>query len=147
MESEISSSTSRNLKRKADQLEEDDAIVEDFVSNGIPLTPESQGSELPDAQPREELSAPAETTITQTSQDTFVLEGKGSTQSQLQALVAHEMAGPTRKKARTLSSKTGGIAKFVGGVCVGVVGVVAAFVATIPDSVREEAMREVSKLS
>ena len=146
VESEILSSTFRNLKRKADHLEEDVASVEDSVGNGIPLTPESQGSELPDAQPREELSAPAETTITQTSQDTFVLEGKGSTQSQLQALAAQEIAGPARKKARTLSSKTGGIAKFVGGVCVGVVGVVAAFVATIPDSVREEAMREVSKL-
>ena len=147
VESAISSSTSRNLKRKADHLDEDVAIVADSFNNGIPLTPESQDSELPDAQPREELSAPAETTITQTSQDTFILEGRGSTQSQLQALAAQEIAGPARKKARTLSSKTGGIAKFVGGVCVGVVGVVAAFVATIPDSVREEAMREVSKLS
>lgn len=140
-------STSRNLKRKADQLEEDVAVVEDSINNAIPLTPESQGSELPDAQPREELSASAETIITQTSQDTFVLEGKGSTQSQLQALAAQEIAGPARKKAKIQTSKTGGIAKFVGGVCVGVVGVVAAFVATIPDSVREEAMREVSKLS
>ena len=132
------SSVANSLKRKADVLETD---VEE--GSDIEISPAiSKILDLPDTQQRAEPPAIAESTITQISKDTFVLEGKGSSQSQLETLAARETASPARKKAKTLSSKTGGIVKFLGGVCVGVVGVLAAVVATIPDSVREEAMRE-----
>lgn len=137
----------KGTKRKAAEFEADDIdVVQDSVGNASLVNAGSQRSltTRPDAQPQEP-AAPAETKIIQTSQDSFVLQGQGSAQSQLKALAARE-TGPARKKARTLSSKTGGIAKFISGVAVGVVGVVAAFIATIPDSVREEALQEASKL-
>ena len=139
---------SKGTKRKADQLEanEGDMAQDSFETVSVPKF-DSQHSVLPDAQPREP-AAPAETTITQTSQDGFVLQGQGSSQSQLNALAARE-AGPARKKAKIRSSKIGGTAKYISGVMSGLaigVGAVAAFIATIPDSVREEALREAGNL-
>ena len=139
---------SKGTKRKADQSEanEGDMVQDSFENVSVPKF-DSQHSILPDAQPREP-AAPAETTITQPSQDGFVLQGQGSSQSQLNALAARE-AGPARKKARTRASKIGGTAKYISGVMSGLaigVGVVAAFIATIPDSVREEAVREAGNL-
>ena len=52
--------------------------------------------------------------------------------------------GPARKKARMSTPTSGGIGKFVSGVAVGLAGAFAAFVATIPASVREEALREMT---
>ena len=139
---------SRGTKRKADQLEADEVdIVQDSFENVSVPKFDSQHSVLPDAQPREP-AAPAETTITQITQDSFVLQGQDSSQSQLNALAARE-AGPVRKKARTRSSATGGTAKYISGVMSGLaigVGIVAAFIATIPDSIREEALREAGNL-
>ncbi|KAL8794558.1 MAG: hypothetical protein Q9195_002893 [Heterodermia aff. obscurata] len=138
----------RGTKRKADQLEasEGDMVQDSFENLSVPKF-DSQLSVLPDAQPREP-AAPAETIITQTSQDGFVLQGQGSSQSQLNALAARE-GSPARKKARTRSSQIGGTAKFISGVMSGLavgVGIVAAFIATIPDNVREEALREAGNL-
>ena len=139
---------SKGIKRKADQLEANEVdIVQDSLAIVSVPKFDSQDSVLPDAQPREPAS-PAETAIIQTSQDGFVLHGQGSSQSQLNDLAARE-AGPARKKARTRSSETRGTAKYISGVMSGLaigVGVVAAFIATIPDSVREEALREAGNL-
>jgi len=55
--------------------------------------------------------------------------------------------GPARKKAKTSPSKTAGIGKFVSGIAVGIVGVLATFIATIPASVREEALREINNVA
>ena len=129
---------SKGTKRKADEFDAD------TLSNDSQIL-QSQWPVLPDAQPRVP-TVPAETSITQTSQDSFVLEGQGSSQAQLKALAARE-TGPPRKKARTQSSITGDIAKVVSGITLGAVGVFAYLVATIPDSVREEAIREVSRLA
>lgn len=129
---------SKGTKRKVDEFDADS------LSNDSQNL-QCQWSGLPDAQPREP-TVPAETFITQTSQDSFVLEGQGSSQAQLKALAARE-TGPPRKKARTESSITRDIAKVVSGITLGAVGVFAYLVATIPDSVREEAIREVSKLT
>ena len=139
---------SKGLKRKADQLEANEGDMVQGSSENVSVPEfDSQLSVLPDAQPRQP-AALAENTITQTSQDGFVLQGQSSSQSQLDALAAREM-GPARKKARTRSSKVGGTAKYISGVMSGLaigVGVVAAFIATIPDSVREEALREAGNL-
>ena len=57
-----------------------------------------------------------------------------------------ESEEPPRKrtKASATSSKASGIAKFISGVAVGAVGVLAAIIATAPASVHEEALREVT---
>ena len=52
-----------------------------------------------------------------------MLEGKSSSKSQLEVLAEREVTRPARKKIKTQLSKALGIAKIVGGVCVGVVGV------------------------
>ena len=54
---------------------------------------------------------------------------------------------PPRKKVKVApsSSRAGGIARFVSGVAVGVVGVLATIIATAPISVQEEALREMTR--
>jgi len=148
---------SRPLKRKADEMTPAD---EAEPSRGPAMTMKSTGSQsigqpqshgsndldsvhetqLPDAQARDVLPL-AETTSP--SQDSALepIEGSFSTLSVDKAV---EVEGPARKKARTSSSPAKGIGKFVSGVCVGLVGAFAAFVATIPASVHEEALRELA---
>ena len=97
-----------------------------------------QDTPLPDAQPRENLF---NTSTTSTSQDSIAEPVLGSvpvttpTQGQ-------DEEGPARKKAKVLPSSSRGIGKFVLGVGVGLAGAAAAFIATIPASVYEEALRE-----
>lgn len=57
------------------------------------------------------------------------------------------VAGPARKKQKISESSAIGIGKFVSGVLVGIAGAFAAFVATIPMSVQNEALQEVSRAS
>ena len=54
--------------------------------------------------------------------------------------------GPARKKLKPTASKASTISKFVSGVCLGIGAAFAAFVATTPAEVWEEALREASKL-
>ncbi len=56
-----------------------------------------------------------------------------------------DVVGPALKKQKTSSSSAAGIGKFVSGVLVGVAGAFAAFVATIPMSVQDEALQELAK--
>ena len=96
-----------------------------------------EDSPLPDAQPRETIFQPS---TASTSQDEPVL---GSVPV-ITTAQGHDAREPARKKARTSSSSSGGIGKFVMGVGFGLLGAAAAFVATIPTSVYEEALREFS---
>ena len=99
-----------------------------------------QDTPLPDAQPREDI---IQTPTALMSQDSVSKLGLGS--AAVTTLVQGQDAeGPARKKARTSSSSSGGIGKFVMGVGFGLLGAAAAFVATIPSSVYEEALREYS---
>ncbi|KAL9029597.1 MAG: hypothetical protein Q9196_002187 [Gyalolechia fulgens] len=50
--------------------------------------------------------------------------------------------GPARKKTKTSSSKGGTVGKVISGICLGVAGAFAAFVAATPMDVWEEALRE-----
>lgn len=99
-----------------------------------------QDTPLPDAQPREDI---LQTPTASMSQDSVGKPALGSvavtTPDQ-----GHDAEGPARKKARTSSSPSGGIGKFVMGVGFGLLGAAAAFVATIPSSVYDEALREYS---
>ncbi|KAL9003834.1 MAG: hypothetical protein Q9188_003315 [Gyalolechia gomerana] len=53
---------------------------------------------------------------------------------------------PVRKKTKTSSSKGGTVGKVISGICLGVAGAFAAFVAATPVDVWEEALREAVKL-
>lgn len=100
---------------------------------------DANDTHLPDAQPRDSLPQADDALMTQDS----VVEPKNtSSTSSIVTTKVVKTEGPTRKKARLSTSTSGGIGKFVSGVAVGLVGAFAAFVATIPASVREEALRE-----
>ena len=99
---------------------------------------------LPDAQPREIIVI--QTPSASMSQDS-VAEPAVSSVAATTSVQGEDAEGPARKKARTSSSSSSsssrGIGKFVMGVGFGLLGAAAAFVATIPTSVYEEALREV----
>lgn len=99
-----------------------------------------QDTPLPDAQPRENV---LQTCTASISQDSVAEPALGSV-SLATPGPGHDTEGPARKKARTSSSSSSsrGIGKFVMGVGFGLLGAAAAFVATIPASVYEEALRE-----
>ena len=98
-----------------------------------------QDTPLPDAQPREVILHTPTASPTQDSIARPALESVTVT-----ARVQDDDAeGPARKRARTsLSTSSRGIGKFVLGVGFGLLGAAAVFVATIPASVYEEALRE-----
>lgn len=123
--------SSRNLKRKADEMSVDDAEVVPCV-----LPSESSQEVLTDAQPRDVTSADEAILIEESSN--IPVNGGIS----VQRPSVSGSPEPPRKKVKTSVSTAIGIGKFVSGVCFGVAGVFAAFIATIPLSVREEAMQE-----
>ena len=101
------------------------------------------GVMLPDAQITETPHYSSSTPLTQDDARASAIKAT-STQT---VTAIKEPEEPARKKVRTSKRPTTtstGIGKFVSGVCVGLVGAFAAFVATIPASVREEALREMS---
>ena len=93
---------------------------------------------LPDAQPRENILQTPSASI---SQDSVAEPALGSV-SITNTMQDDGTGGPARKKARTSTSSSGGIGKFMMGVGFGLLGAAAAFVATIPASVYEEALGE-----
>ena len=103
------------------------------------LGPDDQDTPLPDAQPRENILP---TPTTSPSQDSVAEPAVNSVDVSTR-IQDHDAEGPARKKARTSSSSSShGIGKFVLGVGFGLLGAAAAFVATIPASVYEEALHE-----
>lgn len=103
------------------------------------LGPDDQETPLPDAQPRENV---LQTLTNSLSQDS-VAEPAVNSVAISTRIDDHDAEGPARKKAKTSSSSSSrGIEKFVLGVGCGLLGAAAAFVATIPASVYEEALRE-----
>ena len=103
------------------------------------LGPDDQETPLPDAQPRENV---LQTPTNSPSQD-GVAEPAVNSVAVSTRIDDRDAEGPARKKAKTSSSSSSrGIGKFVLGVGCGLLGAAAAFVATIPASVYEEALRE-----
>ena len=138
--------TSRPRKRRADEMSSDNESFHRRASRQppppSPYSADAENTEtpLPDAQPRDILPPVEVTSSTQESVPEPVIALTSTTIT----TKVESTEGPARKKARTSKSSTGGIGKFVSGICVGLVGALAAFVATIPASVREEALRELS---
>lgn len=130
-------------KRKASEMEDTTETSDEHAMAGALPTPESESFTLPDAQPREQSTLPLQSL----TQESPVLRDTHSTVGSVQQNTlpsANTDNGPARKKVKTSSTKTTGIGKFVSGIAVGVASVVAAFIATIPASVREEALREIN---
>lgn len=96
---------------------------------------------LPDAQARDVPPHILEAPLSQDS----VSESPSNSALTTVATQDVDEEGPARKKAKISSSTTGGIGKFVMGVGFGLAGAVAAFFATIPASVYEEARREIAQ--
>ena len=97
-----------------------------------------QDTPLPDAQPREAIT---ETPNASLSQDSLT-EPAIRPVSIMTTIPEDSTDGPARKKAKKSPSSSKGVGKFMVGVGVGLLGAAAAFVATIPASVYEEALRE-----
>ena len=124
------------------QSHTEQAVLE-WMSNGDNATQHPDGLvdqsiPLPDAQPREDLFH----TLTSPTSQSSVAEPTVDLVSPTTLAQGQGEEGPSRKKARTSSSSPGGIGKFVMGVGCGLLGAAAAFIATIPASVYEEALRE-----
>ena len=94
---------------------------------------------LPDAQPRENIFR---TPTAPLSQDSAAEPAQRSV-SITTTVQDDDTDRRARKRARTSPTSSGGIGKFAMGVGFGLFGALAAFVATIPASVYEEALREV----
>ena len=149
-----SENSSKRSKRKADDMcseaeEESTSVpaVESLLQASrqppppSPYSGNTQNNEspLPDAQPRDDL-LPVE--VAPPSQDS-ILESNVQSTSATIATKTETLEGPPRKKAKT-SSSSSGVVGFVSGVCLGLAAAVAGFVATIPSSVHEEALRELA---
>ena len=129
---------SRGLKRKAEEmasLEVTDEPNDHRVIENTSASLDSQESVLPDAQPREDIAAP-EASVPE------VLEPITDTTS---SVPSTEQGKCSRKRVKLSSNGSRPVRAFVSGVLVGCVtlaGACAAFIATIPDAVREEAIHE-----
>lgn len=136
-------------KRKAQDIEEESGEML-VASTSLPTPVESPASNgTQDAQPREELAVLPQSQDLEMVQDTYepaslLLEIPAAPAANLEDEHIVKDVGPARKKIKTSSSKAAGVAKFVSGVAVGVVGVLATFIATMPASVCEEAIQELS---
>lgn len=127
--------STRGLKRKADEMSVNEAEPGAYEEGHVFSCGSSQDV-LTDAQPREITAA----------DETILLEDYSKTLQEVAVTVQHSSTSkpyePPRKKVKSSVSTAIGIGKFVSGVCFGVAGVFAAFIATIPLSVQEEAMQE-----
>lgn len=133
--------SSRSLKRKAEEMSTND---------------EEKNDNEPITEASEEGGLISEGVIGENNQEKDSLIPNCELPSQDPALplpqlseesAVSSLAGPVRKKQKTSDSSAIGIGKFVSGVLVGVVGAFAAFVATIPMSVQNEALQEISRAS
>ncbi|KAL9128829.1 MAG: hypothetical protein Q9217_002582 [Psora testacea] len=138
----------RAHKRKVDEMNSDDiasAANTGEAEQASPIAPAVDETQLPNAQIRDDPAVDAESSISPDKPN----EPLVSSVTTMISATDIETLEPPRKKAKTASStsKVGGIAKFLSGVCVGVVGVLATIIATVPASVQEEALREVTNLA
>ena len=147
--SAVSLPASRAPKRKAsDMSSEPDESLQPSVTAGAQTKPDKNpdSTMLADAQPRDQQIEP-ESVLTEQATDVQVSTQPASQHAPSKLkddgrINSSTDAGPARKKIKTSPSKTAGVGKFVSGIAVGVVGVLATLIATIPASVREEALIE-----
>ena len=131
--------TSRSLKRKAEEISTNDVEKND----NEPVTEASEEGGLTSDGEIEESNQEDDILIANCElppQDPAPLPPQVSEDSTVSCLT-----GPARKKQKTSDSSAIGIGKFISGVLVGVAGAFAAFIATIPMNVQNEALQEISR--
>ena len=129
----------RSLKRKADHMSTDNEVQVPVSTDTQALFSDNMKSQetlLPDAQARDVIGIGSSI-----SPEPLIPSDHDQSRSSCVAQTTGTH-GPARKKLRAFAPSVGGIGKFASGICVGVAGALAAFLATIPLSVREEALRE-----
>lgn len=131
---------SLGLKRKADEISSDEGERKALEESQISLVETSQV--LPDAQPRENMIS-IETSVLEESPDNT---NKVSLHTS-EPLETFETDQPPKKKVKFSRPSAIGVGKFLSGVCVGIVGAFALFIATIPMAVREEALSDLTNSS
>lgn len=137
--------TTRNLKRKADEMssnsieEHEMERAAESLQQAPPWEAESQELYFDDAQRRDTLIN-GETNLFQSSS----FDSTTVSAPHQEDITGPDDAGPARKKQKPSSSSAVSVSKFVSGVLVGVAGAFAAFIATIPMSVQEEALQEIT---
>lgn len=121
---------SRSLKRKSDEMTSD-SITEKLQRSSVKTGGRKDA--------KSKILDPTSPVIEPLTQ--------GQAYDEMGLFVGAVEEGPVRKKSKTSnSSKAGTIGKVVSGVCLGLAGAFAAFVAATPADVWEEALREAVKL-
>lgn len=134
------SGPNRRLKRKADDIatdEKEDVAPPEESPHATAAVHDSEDYLLPDAQPREDLAMP-DNTLQETVQQREPMVTVSTTSS-----LSNE---PPRKKAKASRGASRPVKAFVSGVvvgCLSLAGACAAFIAAIPENVRDEALREI----
>lgn len=129
----------RSLKRKADEISSDeveDLVLPEQVRQVAVTMQGSQDTLFPDAQPRDDVAMP-DNTLHDTLQEPELSVRESDTTSATD--------GPPSKRAKTSRGASRPVRAFVSGVlvgCLSLAGACAAFIATIPENVRDEALRE-----
>lgn len=132
--------TSRSLKRKAEEISTNDVEK----NHNEPVTEASEEGGLTSDIEIEESNQVDDILIPNCElppQDPAPLSPHVS-----DGTVVSGLTGQARKKQKTSDSSSIGIGKFISGVFVGVAGAFAAFIATIPINVQNEALQEISRV-
>ncbi|KAL8859042.1 MAG: hypothetical protein Q9178_004523 [Gyalolechia marmorata] len=131
--------SARGLKRKSDQMSSEEPLISTPLATSEPSSAQTVGEHDlgPHAQVRDTVMAGNETDS----------QGLASVTSSFPASVVANAAeeGPARKKTKISQPKAGSFGKFVSGICLGLAGAFAAFIAATPADVWDEALREAVK--
>lgn len=131
----------RGLKRKSDQMSSEESLEGRGLATSESSSANTVGEDDlgPHAQARDTVIAGSET----------ISQGRGSDLLSLPISVVGDAAEqePARKKIKMSTPKAGTVGKFVSGVCLGLAGAFAAFIAATPTDVWDEALREAVKLT
>ncbi|KAL8852285.1 MAG: hypothetical protein Q9221_002780 [Calogaya cf. arnoldii] len=131
----------RGLKRKSDQMSSEESLDGRALATTENSSAHTVGEDDlgPHAQARDTIIAGNET----------MSQGSGSDIPPSPIHVAGDAAeqGPARKKVKVSTPKAGTVGKVVSGVCLGLAGAFAAFIAATPAEVWDEALREAIKLT
>ena len=126
----------QTLKRKADEISVEE-VDRELAGQTQPIS--SADSNLPEAQNRDMEAADVPDLFSESSHSI-----SETPHSPANPVATTEVAEPRHKKIKTSHSSALEIGKFLSGVCVGIAGAFAVFIASIPTNVQEEALREFS---
>ncbi|KAL8784057.1 MAG: hypothetical protein Q9213_004184 [Squamulea squamosa] len=132
----------RGLKRKSDLISSEEPVNDCALasSQSSPSTTASEDDLGPHAQVHDTAIA-----VSNTISQGLISSDTRSLPSNAIGEIVEE--GPARKKAKLCPTKAGTVGKVVSGICLGLAGAFAAFIAATPADVWDEALREAVKLA